>query len=132
MLKLDVGDYTAQYTSGELCPIVFERKSLGDLFGTATSGYKRFKDELNRAKASGTKVVLAIEGTVGNVLAGYEHSQFSGVSMLKKLCTMWLRYDLVPLFFDSRLSMAAFIKEFYLSFGRNFMGKKKKGDERCG
>lgn len=122
--KLNVGDYVAEYSDGSRCPIIFERKGLGDLFGTSTKGYKRFKRELNRAKTQNIKLILAIEGNVSDVLNGYKYSAFDGLSMLKKLSTMWLKYDLVPMFFDTRESMATFIREFYEAFGRLYKGKK--------
>ena len=122
--KLEVGDYCAEYTDGERAPIVFERKAMGDLFGTSTSGYKRFKAEINRAKASHIKMILAIEGNQTEIVAGYAYSAFNGLSMLRKLCTMWLKYDLMPMFFDSRESMAVFIQEFYEAYGRLYKQKQ--------
>ena len=121
--KLDVGDYCAEYMDNTRCPIIFERKSLGDLFGTSTSGYKRFKREIGRAKQAGIKLILAIEGNTSEVIEGYKFSKFDGHSMIKKLCTMWLKYDLVPMFFDSRVMMATFIQEFYEAFGRLYKSK---------
>lgn len=124
--KLDVGDYCAEYVDGSRCPIYFERKSLGDCWGTMTKGHARFKRELDRAKTSGVKLILAIEGTDQDVLDGFSHSIVSGDTMMRKLQTMWLKYDLMPMFFASRKSMAWFIQEFYYSFGRLY----KTGCER--
>lgn len=123
--KLEVGDYSAEYLDGERAPIVFERKNLGDLFGTSTSGYKRFKAEIDRAKRLNIKMILAIEGKPSEVVEGYKYSAFDGSSMIKKLCTMWLKYDLVPMFFDSRIMMATFIQEFFEAFGRLYKSSHK-------
>lgn len=117
---LNVGDYGAEYTDGSRCEIFFERKSIGDLFGTLTTGHKRFHDELVRAKDGGKKLILAIEGTVQDVLRGSQYSQVSGQTILKKLMTLWLKYDLTPMFFASRKEMTVTIKEFYLAYGRRY------------
>lgn len=120
---LPVGDYAAEYTDGNRAPIYFERKSLPDLFGTMTNGYERFKKEMERARTGGVKLVLAIEASFLDVAAGYEYSKFSGQSMVRKLMTLWLKYDLVPVFCGGREEMADIIREFYEAFGRNFKVK---------
>lgn len=116
--KLCVGDYGVRYLDHSMCPVYFERKSLGDLFSTMTSGYKRFKREMVRAKENGVKLVLAIEGTFGDVMEGVTHSRVTGETIIRKLMTLWLKYDLMPMFFESRVSMARGIREFYEAFGR--------------
>jgi ERCC4-type nuclease len=120
---LPVGDYAAEYTDGTRCPIYFERKSLSDLWGTMTSGYARFKKEMQRAKEADLKLVLVIEGSFTQVACGIERSKYSGESMVRKLLTLWLKYDLMPVFCDSREGMAYMIREFYEAFGRNFKVK---------
>ena len=126
--KLIVGDYQAEYTDGSRPPIIFERKSLSDCFSTLTGGYKRFKAELTRAKSANVKLILAIEGSVADVLGGTDHSKVEGITILRKLCTLWLKYDLVPVFFESRQSMAKFIYEFYCAFGRLYSKKATSGE----
>lgn len=120
-----MGDYVAEYTDGTRCPIYFERKSLPDLWGTMTEGHSRFKNEIEKAKTRQVGLVLAIEGSVADVAAGYAYSKFSGESMLRKLMTMWLKYDLTPLFCGNRESMANIIREFYEAFGRNYKLKRR-------
>lgn len=120
---LSVGDYTASYSDGSLCPIYFERKSIPDLFATLTSGHRRFRDEMERAKEQNVQLVLAIEGTLRDVQLGHAHSEVDGNQILKTIMTMWLRHNLVPMFFKDRAEMAVGIKEFYLAFGRNYKAK---------
>lgn len=57
---LIVGDYTTKKLLG-----VFhiERKSLGDLYGTLTSGNRRFKYELFRAAYHSIKIEVYVEGS---------------------------------------------------------------------
>ena len=43
---LNVGDYCICFHDGHIPSVVFERKSVGDLFGTLTGGYDRFKKEI--------------------------------------------------------------------------------------
>lgn len=118
--KLDAGDYAARFVDGTRPPIIFERKGLGDLFSTLTLGHQRFKQEIARAADMKIKLILAIEGTSDEIEMGTPYSSFKGASMLRKLQTLWLRYDLPHLFFSSRGSMARYIVSFYKAFGYNF------------
>jgi len=102
---LSFGDYAAVGT-GEICkdaflPIFFERKSLSDLSGTIQNkeNHKRFHQELLRAQDVNAKLLLAIEGTDQQVM------DECGMSVMKALTTMWMRYDLMPLFCSSRWMM---------------------------
>lgn len=123
---LKVGDYVAEFKDGSLCPIIFERKSISDLFGTLTSGYKRFRAELLRARELNVKLILAIEGTISDVLKGSDYSSVDGVSVYRRIMTLWVKYDLMPMFFENREQMAAGINEFYQAFGRNYKLKETK------
>lgn len=118
----------AEFKDGSLCPIYFERKSLADLFGTLTSGHKRFKAELQLAKKMGFQLILAIEGTLTDVLTGPKYSSVSGIVIIRQIMTLWLKYGLTPIFFSSREEMARTIKEFYFSYGRNFKISHSKSD----
>lgn len=58
--KLDFGDYTA---SGDFYSKVFiERKGLGDFASSMSSGYERFKRELDRAREFNSYIVMVVEG----------------------------------------------------------------------
>jgi len=115
---LPVGDYACQYVSGHRPPIVFERKSLGDLFGTMTSGYRRFKRELTKAADLKIHLLLGIEASISQVKHGYPHSNFSGDSCLQKVMTLWMRYGLQPVFCRDREELAWFIRATFESIGR--------------
>ncbi len=116
--KIDVGDYACQYSDGFVPNIVFERKGLGDLFGTMGKGYDRFKKELKRAQGEKTKVVLLIEAPLARVIIGYKHSTMPGMSVLRKLMTLWVKYGLEFHCFRDRDEMALFILEYFTSIGR--------------
>lgn len=119
-MALSFGDYTA-IVHGRPVPIVVERKGLGDLFGTMTSGYERFKKEMARAKESNMKLILAIEGTYSTVWEGIAHSQFDGQSMLKKLATLYVKYDLECWFCESRRVMARRICDTFAAVEKNYV-----------
>ena len=104
-IGLPFGDYTCM-VDGRQIPVAFERKSLGDLYGTMTSGYLRFKKEMVKAKECGHKLILITEGTYSDVEAGYSHSEFSGEAMVKKLETLAVKYDLEWWPCESRQVMA--------------------------
>lgn len=114
---LDVGDYGAEI-DGKVAPIFFERKGLGDLYGTMTHGYLRFKEEMKRAEEAQVKLILVVEGSLETVLQGYEHSQFDGKSMIQKLSTLYVKYDLETYYMNSRDEMRRFIEETFRAVER--------------
>ena len=58
--NLDFGDYKLNddVFTGKVC---IERKSMGDLYATLTTGYSRLKREILRAKESGFYLIILIE-----------------------------------------------------------------------
>ena len=102
---LPFGDYRAEYLDGSRSTVVFERKNIADLYGTMTSGHKRFMKEVKRAKDAGAKLVIAIEGTIEEVAEGYEYSQFKGESMLKTLGTLMFKHGIPTMFNPTRAEM---------------------------
>lgn len=124
VIKLNVGDYSVKYTDGYIPPIYFERKSLEDLIGSLSKGYKRFRKEIIRAKESNILLVILIEASITKVLKGIEHSQRSGDEILQQLFTITVRHK-VPFFcFNNREEMSRFITEAYLAIGRDRLIKK--------
>ena len=119
---LPVGDYACRYTSGKMAPVVFERKSLGDLYGSMTGGYRRFKRELLKARTLGTLLILGVEAPLSKVAEGYPHSDFSGESCLRKVFTLWVKYGLQPVFCRNREELAMFIRQTFEAIGRITQG----------
>lgn len=116
-IGLPFGDYTA-IINGRQVPVAFDRKSLGDLFGTMTHGYQRWKRVMQKAKDSGHKLILITEGTYSDVEAGYSYSEFSGEAMVKKLETLAVKYDLEWWPCESREVMAKRIVGTFQAVGR--------------
>lgn len=123
--KLDVGDYRVEFTGGYRPPLVFERKSIGDLYGTMTNGYSRFKKEVERAADSNTQLIVIVEADLSTVAKGYKHSKFAGESMIKKLFTLWVRYKLMTVYCRNRKEMSEYILQTYLALGREYIRQKK-------
>ena len=119
-IGLAFGDYQAMTDSLGTLPITFERKSIGDLWGTMTSGYDRFKREMERAAAHKHKLIILVEGTYSEVLAGFSRSEFSGESMVKKLATLECKYDVPSWFCESRDVMARRIVDTFSAVERNW------------
>lgn len=86
-------------------------------------GYKRFKQEIIRAQEAGATLFIIVEGTLTEVGRGYKHSQIHGSSMKKKLFTLWIRHGIQTIFTKDRKEMAEYITQFYLSCGREHVGK---------
>lgn len=118
-MALSFGDYTA-IVHGRPAPILFERKSLADLWGTMVGDYPRFKKEMQRASESNMKLILIVEANYTDVWNGFERSEFSGESMHKKLHTLFVKYDLPTWFCESRQVMARQIAGTLHAIERNF------------
>ena len=117
---LPFGDYWCAYETGETMKVVFERKTIPDLFGTLTNGMERFKKEVNRALENKFALVLAIEGTLSEVLAGAKNSSVEGKSIIKTVFTLWMKYDVMPVFLPNRSEMKRFMIETWTAIGRNY------------
>ena len=131
---MPVGDYWCEYEDGSRPPIVFERKSLGDLFGTMAGGYPRFKQEIERATARGWRLIIIVEEPLSAVYDGYSYSMMNGDSCVQKLFTLWLKYNVMPVFCNSRYEAVAYIRELYEAVGRCWKlgdtGKQDEADEK--
>lgn len=126
-VTLSYGDYAVRYRDGSSPPVRFERKGMGDLYGTMTTGYPRFKKEMERARSDGASLILAVEGSLSDVLEGHRHSSWSGDSMTQKLFTLMVRYKMDVVFCVNRLEMARFISEYFQAIGREREIMKKAG-----
>ena len=119
--KLDVGDYRAEYKNGFRPNAVFERKSISDLFGTLGAGYPRFKRAVQRGMDSDTRVILIVEGTISDVILGDAYSTIDGNAIIKTMFSLWVRYDVFPVFCMNRLEMSKYIVGYYAAIGRKAM-----------
>lgn len=123
-IKLDVGDYGVEFTDGYKPPIFFERKSMGDLFGTLGKGYKRFKKEIMRSQEAKCSLILIVEGSLSKVMKGYSHSTIEGLSIVRKLFTLYVKYGVRPVFCKSREEMSLYIYNMFYALGVQHVRKK--------
>jgi hypothetical protein len=128
--KLPYGDYACGWEDKEgkhvkFMPLFFERKSLGDLYGTMGKGMERFKKEIERANDDGSKLIIIVEACFAEVKNGYEHSKMEGESILKTLHTLWVKHDVPYILCNDRKDMKETILHFFSSIGRNFKPKGK-------
>lgn len=117
---LNIGDYGAMFSDNYQFPVVFERKGIGDLFGTLSKGYTRFKKCIDRSKEQNIQIIIAIEGTKERVLRGYANSQRNGCSIVLQLETIKERYGVEHKYFKSRIEMANYITNFYQEHYKTF------------
>lgn len=120
---LPFGDYWAEQNGKEF-PVVFERKSVPDLFGTLGKGHKRFKREIERAKDADCKLILIVEASMKDVFEGVKYSSIPGSQILATVFTMYVRYDLTPIFCVGRREAARYIEETFSALGRNYEVKR--------
>ena len=124
--KLDVGDYGCEFNDGHEPNLYFERKSIGDLYGTMGKGYPRFKKEVARATESNSQLIVVVEGSLTDVAKGYKYSRMKPESMVKKLFTLWMRYNLLTVYCSSRKEMSNYITQTYLAIGREYVKDRKE------
>ena len=132
--KLPYGDYACGFEDKEgkhveFMPVFFERKSLGDLYGTLGKGMERFRKEMQRANEDGVKLIIIVEACFAEVKNGYEHSKMEGESILKTLHTLWVKHDVPYILCNDREDMKETILHFFSAIGRNFKPKKGKHHE---
>jgi ERCC4-type nuclease len=125
VVTMPYGDYGGCWDCGAGMPIVFERKGFSDLWTTLGNGegHERFKRELERAKADKVKLVLVVEATMNEVYAGHPRAKMLGTTMMKKLFTFWVKYDLQVMFFNNRSDMKRYIIETFEAIERNYQPK---------
>ena len=116
--KLPYGDYGCK-NGGDRIPVVFERKSLGDLFGTLGKGYKRFRKEINRAIEDGVLLIIIIEVDLLKVKKGYKHSKMKGIGVVRTLMTLMTKHHIPFVCCKNRKEMELYISEFYYSWIKN-------------
>lgn len=133
-IKLPYGDYAGAWEDKdgkhiEFMPIFFERKSLGDLYGTLGKGMERFKKEIERAKEDGSQLIIIVEACFAEVLYGYEYSRMEGDAIIKTLMTLWVKHDIPHILCNDRDDMKRTILEMFSAVGRNFKPMRRKHHE---
>lgn len=124
-MGMNIGDYGMIIDNSVIPPLVFERKSIGDLFGTMTKGYKRFEKECERAQQKGIQIILVIEVPYSVVKSGYKFSTTDGSKILKTLETLYLKYQIPTWFCDNRYNASKRIENMCLAVERRYRKKGK-------
>ena len=117
--KLDVGDYGYEL-DGHILPLVFERKSGIDLFGTLTHDHERFKAELERARDNDIRLIVIIENTYNSIknkrFAGANYTKMKGSVIISIIHTIQLKYGIQFVFCSNRPEVASYIKDCFNSY----------------
>lgn len=123
--KLNIGDYAVEFSDGFVPPIRFERKSIGDLFGTMSKGYSRFKKELVRAQKNDVFVIIIVECVLNTILKGIKHSARDGGSVVKQLFTLMIRHHVPFVCCKNRKEMSEYITRFFIAVGEQRIREEK-------
>jgi len=126
---LKVGDYMVEFNDGYIPPISIERKSLNDLVGSLSKGYKRFKKEIIRAKENNIQLIILIESSMTKVLKGIEESYRSGDEIIQQLFTISVRHKVPFYCFNNREEASRWIIEKFLAIGREYILNKGKNEK---
>lgn len=121
---LPCGDYRAKFSDGSLSDVVMERKSIGDLYGTLSQGYDRFKREIFKAAENKITLVIIIEGSLRRVLAGYRNSQRTPISIVYQLFTLKVRYKIDSVFCNNRDEASQYITHYFLACEKEYNDTK--------
>ena len=69
-------------------------------------------------------MIIIIEGSYTKVLNGTKYSTIEGISIIRKLMTLWIRHGICHKFCINRAEMTSYITEFYCSLGKDYLRKK--------
>lgn len=120
---LSVGDYGAITDCGFQFPIVFERKSIPDLYGTLSKGYDRFKREIERSKEENLQLIIIVEGHLSKVLTGTNYSVRTPESLVYQIFTIWVRHGIQTIFCKDREDTAEYITQFYIAHEKHYLDR---------
>jgi ERCC4-type nuclease len=95
--------------------VVFERKSINDLYGTLSKGYSRFKQEIERSKGLRILLIIIVEGSLRRVLSGCSNSRRTPISIVYQLFTLRVRYGIETVFTNTREEMSQYITHYFLA-----------------
>ena len=113
--KLDVADYQAIYFDDNLSRIVFERKGgFSDLWKTMTSDYERFRKEVIRAKEQKLMMYIVINGSFTKVMRGFKRSKIKGITIIRTLFTLWLKYDVHHKLCNNEEEMVEYMTQMFI------------------
>lgn len=122
---LDTGDYGAITDCGFEFPMYFERKSIGDLYGTLSQGYSRFKKEIERSKEKNTQLIIIVEKNLSNVLNGAPYSERTPESIVYQIFTILVRHGVQTIFCKDREDVSEYITQFYIAHEKEYIDKIK-------
>ncbi len=123
--KLSYGDYRMRFLDGKMSNTVFERKTVADLFGSMTKGHERFKKEITRARSNSVLLIIIVEGSLSKVAKGIRHSKIQGISIIRTVFSLWIRYGVIPVFAKDRHEAAEYIIQYYMAEWRKKLEVKK-------
>jgi len=119
--KLDVGDYGAELPNGQIIPIFFERKSIGDLYSTLSHGYERFKQEIERSKGYNYQIIIIVERNLSTILTGFGYSSRTPQSIVYQLFTILARYKVWTVFCRDRNEASEYITQFFIGQAKEYL-----------
>jgi DNA excision repair protein ERCC-4 len=124
---LETGDYSLL---GAEALIAIERKSIGDLIGSISTGRERFERELQRARAL-DYFALVIESTLSNIANGNYRSDMKPKAAIQSLMAFSVRYRM-PIFFAEDRRYGARLTESLLLKWHREQEKRLTAMERKG
>jgi ERCC4-type nuclease len=116
--KLNVGDYGAEFGDGHRPPLVFERKSISDLYGTLTHGYERFRREIDRAANTATELTIIVEGSLTRTRLGTDYGSRTPESLIYQLFYIGAKYGVRTVFCNSPDEVSTYIEQVFIAHAK--------------
>lgn len=122
--KLDEGDYGIVGHSSQAAPnFIIERKTIGDLVGSITTGRERFIREMLRLKPY-TFAAILIEGSQEDIVRGNHRSHISAKSVFGTLHAIMVRYGVNIIWAGNSKNAAVWLEDCV----RHYMRGLEKGE----
>lgn len=117
--KLDYADYAIK----DNLKIAIEKKSIGDLAGTMSAGYERFKRELARAKKDKGYIIILCDSSYNNFksiefLPQTKRIKASCEFLSKRIRDLYEEFDNFQLCFSENKKHSSKVAEFILKMGK--------------
>jgi ERCC4-type nuclease len=133
-IHLKTGDYMVRFNDGYVPPICIERKSKADLYGTLTSGMRRFRNEVNRAIEAGYRFYLFIEESQEDCnkplmyrkCGKWHKKKTEPLSIMRTLNTLEVKHGVIHKFYNSPEAMALAVYRLFYASGKLYAENLRK------
>jgi len=125
-----LGDYTVEYVDGYRPPIVVERKSLNDIYGSLSKGYKRLKRRINEAIKQKIRFIILVEASLTKIGKPQEFSTRNPDEIKQQLFTLLIKHGILFVCCNNPEEAAEWVTQLFIAVGKEHirdLKEQKKG-----